>query len=216
MKIVLLGANGRTGLEVLHGALKAGDSVTALVRNADHMKDITHDRLKLIVGDVCDSKFLESALSGHDLVISTLGPRKPTKSACRIYSNSAKSIVAAMKKCELSRLMVTSTALLFPSNRISDRFFRLVARNNFKEAGLMESHIKDSGLDWTFARTGFLTNKNNDEYMSTSNEFPEAGGSISRAALANFLLSEARDSNYIKQAVGLCEMHAQDMSKGKK
>jgi putative NADH-flavin reductase len=85
MKIILLGANGRTGREVLSRALDAGDTVTALIRAEDRLADVTHSRLNIHVGNVCDSTALKEILPGHDLVISTLGPRMPTKAASTIY-----------------------------------------------------------------------------------------------------------------------------------
>ena len=79
MKIVLLGANGRTGRQVLGRALSAGETVTALVRGEDRLADLSHERLEVRVGSACDPRVLEPLLPGHDVVISTLGPRRPTR-----------------------------------------------------------------------------------------------------------------------------------------
>lgn len=84
MNIVLLGANGRTGREVLGRALSAGDTVTALVRAARKLGDLGHERLEIRVGNACDPKVLEALLPGHDVVISTLGPRLPTISRAAV------------------------------------------------------------------------------------------------------------------------------------
>lgn len=204
LKIVLLGANGRTGREVLNRALSSGDTVTALVRAESRLADVSHTGLTIKVGDPCDTEVLKLILPGHDVLISTLGPRKPTKKACGIYSQSAAAIVEAMQGSDVSRLLVTSTALLFPSRKLSDRFFRWIARNNYREAGVMEEHICSTDLQWTFARTGFLTNNKSVKYSKAENSFPAGGGSISRAALASFLLEEARRPSHICQIVGLC------------
>jgi uncharacterized protein YbjT (DUF2867 family) len=66
MKIILLGANGRTGREILSRALDAGDSVTALIRTEDRLADVTHPRLKVHVGSVCDSNVLKAIIPGID------------------------------------------------------------------------------------------------------------------------------------------------------
>lgn len=58
MNIVLLGANGRTGREVLGRALSAGDTVTALVRAAGKLGELGHERLAVRVGNVCDPRVL--------------------------------------------------------------------------------------------------------------------------------------------------------------
>lgn len=204
MKIVQLGANGRTGREVMQLALEAGDSVTGLVRSADSLGDMKHDRLQVHVGNVCDPGFLKTALPGHDAVISTLGPRTPTKSACAIYSASAAAIVEAMRATGLRRVLVTSTALLFPPTKILDHVVRLIARNNFKAAGLMEECIRGADLDWTFTRTGFLNDDNKRGYRKAVGVMPDAGGSVSRSALAEFLFTELKQSEHVGDVVGLC------------
>jgi len=203
MKIILLGANGRTGREILSRALDAGDTVTALVRAEDRLADVTHSRLNIHVGNVCDPNTLKQILPGHDVVISTLGPRTPTKAACIIYSESATSIVEAMQECGVSRLLVTSTALLFPSDKFLGQVLRFIARNNARYAGLMEETICASNLEWTIARMGFLNDKNSMEYRLAEGAFPD-GGSISRVAVASFLLTEAKEPKYLHKVVGLC------------
>ena len=203
MKIVLLGANGGTGREILSRALKAGDTVTAVVRSEDRLADVTHPQLTIRVGNVCDSNELKAIFPGHDLVISTLGPRLPTKAATAIYSESATAIVEAMQACGVSRLLVTSTALLFPSKKLSDRLIRLVARHSAHNAGLMEESIRASNLEWTIARMGFLNDDSSTDYRLAVDALPDEGGSISRAAVAHFLVTEAKQSDHLRKVVGL-------------
>ena len=204
MNILLLGANGRTGREVLERALSAGDTVTALVRTEGKLDDLSHERLDIQVGDVCDPTVLEALLPGQDVVISTLGPRRPTKAAAAIYSDSAASMVAAMERTDVDRLLVTSSALLFPSNRLLNRLLRRVTPNIVEEAGRMEERIRSSSLDWTIARMGFLTNDPVTSHRHAVGASPEGGGSISRAAVACFLLGAARQSAHLRQVIGLC------------
>jgi putative NADH-flavin reductase len=203
MKIVLLGANGRTGRQVLSRALDAGDTVTAFVRAEDRLADMTHPQLSIRAGNVCDPNALKHILPGHDAVISTLGPRTPTKAACAIYSESATAIVAAMQECGVNRLLVTSTALLFPSDRLLDRILRFIARHNAHSAGLMEQTIGASNLDWTIARTVFLNDKDTMSLRISEDGRPDGASSVSRSAVADFLLTEARESNHLKRVVGL-------------
>ena len=176
MKIVLLGANGRTGREVLGRALDAGHTVTALVRAEGKLGDVSHERLEVRVGDVCDPRFLQAILPGHDAVISTLGPRLPTRAATAVYSDSAASIVDAMQGSGVDRLLVTSTALLFPSDKLLDRVLRRLTPNAVREAGRMEERIRSSSLDWTIARMGFLTNAPATGYRHAAGASPEAEG----------------------------------------
>jgi len=204
MKIVLLGANGRTGREVMRLALQAGDAVTAVVRSADSLTDVRHERLQIVVGDVCDPGFLKTVFAGHDAVVSTVGPRTPTKSACTIYSRSAAAIVEAMQATGLKRVVITSTALLFSPRKVVDHVLQVIAKNNRNAAGLMEARIREAGLDFTFARTGFLTEGDGPCYRTADGAMPGGRGSISRRALAEFLVTELKQSDHVAEVVGLC------------
>lgn len=203
MNIVLLGANGRTGRLVIKQALAGGHTVTGLVRSADSLGEFQHDRLMVQVGDVTDPTFLTQVFPGHDAVISTVGPRTPRKAHCRIYSDSAAAIVAAMRATGVKRVLVTSTALLFPPSGVFDRVLRMIAKNNQNAAAVMEATIRDADLDYTFARPGFLSDGDDPGYMVKQGAKQSGGRSVSRLALANFLVTELERPAHMRQIVGL-------------
>ena len=58
MKLVLLGATGGTGLEIVRQALEKGHSVTALVRSPDRLKQFS-DRIIVKQGDLLNSTDLQ-------------------------------------------------------------------------------------------------------------------------------------------------------------
>lgn len=204
MKIFLLGANGRAGRAVIDRALSAGHSVTALVRSEGRLADVSHEQLEVRVGTPCDPGFLEPLLPGHDVVISVLGPRRPWKSATAIYPQSGAAIVDAMRKSGIERLLVTSSGLLFPEGGFFIDAMRWLVRGLVEDAGRMEERIRSSGLAWTIARTDFLTNDSATRYRVAADALPEGGGSVSRAAVAKFLLMEAEHPRHLRQVVGLC------------
>ena len=108
-----------------------------------------------------------------------------------------------MQGSDVNRLLVTSSALLFPGDGLLDGVLRRLTPNVVREAARMEERIRSSGLDWTIARTGFLTNDGATGYRHAGGVLPEGGGSVSRAAVACFLLAEARQSAHVRQVVGL-------------
>ncbi len=203
MKILLLGANGRTGRQVLARALRDGDTLTAIVRAPDRLADITHERLRVCVANPCDPGALEQLLPGHDAVISVLGPRWPTRAASAIYYESAAAIVEAMHRAKVTRLLVTSSALLFPDDGLLARVLQFLVPRIVEAAGRMETQICASDLDWTVARTGFLTSDDKADYNAARDAMPDGAGSIPRAAVARFLLEEAKQHHHLRQVVGL-------------
>ena len=73
MRLLILGANGRTGREVVAQALRAGHHVTAFVRRTDGLP-ASAPALSTVIGDVVrDEGAVAAALHGTDAVVSTLG-----------------------------------------------------------------------------------------------------------------------------------------------
>ena len=69
MKLVVLGATGGTGLEIVRQAIERGHSVTALVRSPDRLKAF-RSRITVEQGDLLNSAELEKVIRGHDAVLS--------------------------------------------------------------------------------------------------------------------------------------------------
>jgi putative NADH-flavin reductase len=71
MKILVIGATGPTGQEIVKQAVKQGHAVTALVRNA--AKAHFNSPVVLAEGDVLDRSSLTHAVEGQEAVVCTLG-----------------------------------------------------------------------------------------------------------------------------------------------
>lgn len=188
MKLVILGANGRTGSLVVREALQRGETVTAVVRSDAKRPTIQHDQLNVVIGDPCDSKFLSGVFQHQDAVISTLGGRKPTKKATSIYWMSADAIAEAAWDTGLKKVAVTSSALLFPPRRLVDSFLVFIARNIVQSASCMEQKLSTANLDVVVARCGFLTDVDEIRYRAKRGSMPEGGSAVSRMNLARFLV----------------------------
>jgi NAD(P)-dependent dehydrogenase (short-subunit alcohol dehydrogenase family) len=74
MNLIVFGATGGTGRQVVAQALTAGHAVTAVARRPDALA-IRHDRLAVLHGDVLEPATLAQPLAGQDAVVSALGVR---------------------------------------------------------------------------------------------------------------------------------------------
>ena len=74
MKIIIFGAAGGTGRELVKQALAQGHEVTAFVRSNKQPVQ-QGPGLKLVAGDVRDYASVRDAIRGHDAVISALGTK---------------------------------------------------------------------------------------------------------------------------------------------
>jgi len=203
MKLVVLGANGRTGKLIVEEALAIGDTVTAVVRSEAKRLQLTHDRLNVVVGDPCNSDFLSKVFESQDAVISALGGRSPTRSATSIYSRSADAIVGAARQSGLKKIAVTSSALLFPPSRLLDKLLANLVRNVVQSALRMEETLQSAQCDVTIARCGFLTNSDERRYRAQLGALPHNGSSVSRLSLAKFLVARTHDATSGMEVYGV-------------
>ena len=86
MKLVVLGATGGIGLEIVRQAIAQGHSVTAFVRSPEPLKPFAN-RITTRQGNLLNSDELAQAITGHDAILSGFGPRVPiAKSAVTVSS----------------------------------------------------------------------------------------------------------------------------------
>jgi hypothetical protein len=192
MKLVVLGANGRTGVHVVQQALEQGFEVAAVVRSETKRPSVQHANLTVAVGDPCDPGFLAETFAGKDAVISTLGGRAPIKKATSIYPRSAEAIMSAASKSGLKRVLVTSSALLFDTGRLIDKILIFVVHRVVSSATRMEQTLLSSGLDVTIARCGFLNDGDETAYRAEPDALPANGSSIARQSLSRFLIDSVQ------------------------
>ena len=76
MKLVVLGATGRTGVEIVRQAIERGHAVTVFVRSPDPLRAF-NGRVSVQQGDLLNRDALEQVIRGHDAVVSAFGPRTP-------------------------------------------------------------------------------------------------------------------------------------------
>src|SRR5712671_6196929 len=110
MKLVVLGATGGTGLEIVRQAVERGHSVTAFVRSAERLKPFL-DRITIRQGDLLNSDQLAEGLTGHQAVLSGFGPRLPIAKADRdLLHRFALTLTRAMRHARVRRVVVESSA----------------------------------------------------------------------------------------------------------
>ncbi len=114
MRLFILGANGKTGSELIDLALARGHHVTAFVRSPE--KIVRQDgRLRVVRGDPHDPEAMAKAMEGHETVFSALGP-KPGEAfrGTTLLQDCAASAVSAMKRSGVDRILFVSSVMLFP------------------------------------------------------------------------------------------------------
>jgi putative NADH-flavin reductase len=201
MKLFVIGATGRTGLEIVQQGLARGHDVTAFVRSPENII-LRNDRLTVLKGNIRDENQLFNAMQSHDAVLSTLGPRKVFKPSS-LLRDSALATTGAMKRLGVKRLVVLSAAAHFPG--VPNRIASFIMRNHMRDSLGMEEIVRASGLDWTIARPPRLTQEDYTAYRSREEAAPKMGFTLSRKAVAAFMLDAIEQRKHFHKIVGIAK-----------
>lgn len=217
MKILLLGATGRTGQHVLTEALARSYEVYALVRDASKVK-MQSSRLTLFNGTPENKGSLSEALKDCDAVISTLNisrtsdfPWAPLRTPVDFLENTLTHLINHMQDQGIKRLILTSAWGVGNSRSEVPVWFRWFIDNSnvgkaYAQHEVQERMLKESDLDWTAVRPVGLTNSKKIKELIVSKEgSPTPKLFISRKHTAHFMLDCLDQSNYIKETPVISE-----------
>ena len=207
-RLLIVGATGGTGRQLVAQALERGHAVTALVRDPAKLS-IDHARLTVLQGDVLDQESVDRAVRGQDAVISALGHKqffRPT----RILSEGTRNLVRAMEAHRVRRLVCMSSLGIGDSGGRMGLWYTLVVIPfvvpfYFWDKTRQERLVAASALEWVIVRPGALTNAvprrayrqgaRVGSYIMTVR--------ISRADVAEFMLDQLSHDAYVGAAPGV-------------
>jgi uncharacterized protein YbjT (DUF2867 family) len=208
-RVLIVGATGGTGRELVSQALEHGYAVTALVRDPSRLR-VAHPRLTVVQGDVLDTASVEKAMRGQDAVLSALGHKRyfyPT----RILSEGTRNVLRAMETHGVRRFVCETSLGIGDSAGRLGLYYTLfvvpvILPFYFWDKTRQERIIAGSGLEWVIVRPGALTNGDR------RGRFQHGLGvgswlwtvRISRADVAAFMLSQLSSDAYLRSAPGVC------------
>lgn len=203
MKVLIIGATGGTGRQLVEQALTAGHDVTALVRNPAKIR-ARHERLRVVQGDILDFDSLERAVAGQDAVLSSLGT-KSVLGPVIIFSEGTSNLLRAMTKHGVRRLISITGIGAGDSRGHGGVFYDkiilpILLKRIYEDKDKQEEIIRKSDRDWTIVRPGFLTNgppKGN--YRVLTDLTGVTVGRISRVDVAAFMLAQLNSDRYLRQ-----------------
>jgi uncharacterized protein YbjT (DUF2867 family) len=206
MKVVVLGATGRTGRLVIGQALTRGDEVVAYVRNPQGIA--ASPGLEIAVGQLSDVISLEAAINGADAVLVCLGTHgKRMKKNVDLMQKSVASIITAMKRANVQRLVLVSAYGVGDTARTAGLIARVVymavVGAIYKDKERSEALLLRSGLKWTCVYPVILTDgplADAVEVRPMTQVHKVAGlPKVSRADVARVMLDAAGDDRTIGQ-----------------
>jgi len=208
MRLLILGATGRTGRQLLAGALEQGHAVTALVRDMSRL-DVQHPALTVREGAVTDPGAVEAAMQGQDAVLSALGSASPRELlGTELMTVSIRNVTAAMGHAGVRRIVLLSALGAGESAGFAPRSLRLVFRTAFRAIGrdkaASERILRESDLDWTVVYPPQLSDGPKTDACRHGVEMQVTGMSkVSRADTAHLMLALLDDSDSIRRSVSI-------------
>lgn len=206
MKIVVLGAAGRTGRLVVEQALTRGEEVVAYVRNPQGIA--ANPRLEIVVGQLNDTLALKAAIHAADAVLICLGTRgKRMKKDVDLMQKSLPPIITAMKEANVSRLVLLSAYGVGDSARTAGLMARVIYRilvaAIYRDKERAEALLPGSGLKWTIVYPVALIDGPPTDAVEVRpmGQVHKVAGlpKVSRVDVARLMLEVARDDETVGQ-----------------
>lgn len=203
-RIILFGASGQTGTAFLKLALESGYQVNALVRSPEKMQ-ISHPNLEIIKGDVLKPTDVTLCMKQGNVVVSLFGHVKYSPEF--LQTRGTQHIVNAMKQENINKIIsLSGGGLPYPEKdkpKFADKAIRFIMKiavpKVLNDAVKHHKVLEESGLNWIIVRGPRLTNDPKRDQYKIGWVGVNSGTKIARADLADFILKQVEDDQFIHQ-----------------
>jgi putative NADH-flavin reductase len=201
MKLLILGASGKTGVKLIEKALSEGNEVTAFIRKEKSL-NIDSPKLTILVGDARNESDIAAAMQGKDAVLSSLGTMK---AGDELIVRSTKALIKAAEATGVKRIIMLSSFLVSPNYKPNfvGKIIGGMMKGMVSDKSIGEDLLKHSALDWTIVYATSLDKTpagktvriiKQDQPVSMSN-------GIAREDVAGFMLNQLGNSSTIKKTL---------------
>src|SRR5262250_1104079 len=197
MRVVVLGAAGQLGREVVRALAEREHTVCAAVRRQPIPG--FGGSVEVRIADARNKAEVRAAMSGADTVVNVIGGGTLRRND--VASTTTAVAVAAALDAGIERYIAMSAGMV----AVEWPFFKyvlrpLIFRNILAEHNRVEEIVKSSALAWTIARPSALTNRPPTGYMASLKLQPRTY-LTARADLAAFIADELETNQYVRQPV---------------
>jgi len=156
--VLVAGASGRTGQEVVKLLLARGYHVRALVRDPAAAADMFAGKVQIMVGDVREPANLGPAMRGARFVVSAVGSntrKDPTDNPQAVDFGGVRNLVEAARVAGVEQfVLISAMGVTDP-----DHYLNKILDNVLQWKLQGENVLRASGLRYTIVRPGGLTDE---------------------------------------------------------
>lgn len=201
MRILIVGAAGKMGRELVRQAETRGHKVTAISHHLPQPE--LPAAVRLFIGDARDTALLNQAAPSQDCVVNAIGTRRPFV-ATTLETDVAHALLAAVARYEVGRVAAISSLGVGTSLRHVSWFFRILIplffRGVMPDKEGMEAAVRASERPWLIVRPSGLTDRpatGNVRVLSPSSS--EKGFQIARADVAAYILNALESDDPLRR-----------------
>jgi uncharacterized protein len=207
MKLIIFGATGMVGKQLVQQALFGKHHVKAFGRNVYTTDYLETENLELVQGALFDEGEVYNAIKGCDAVISAIGGSMDGTDKTRTLG--MKNIIKQMQKAGVKRIIAIGGLGVLNADENSLLVDKDDYPAEFKAVGLEHKKVyellNESNLDWTFVCPPNIINEGPTGSYVTKADYPpeENKYKINAGDLAMMMLNELGKNEFIKQRVGI-------------
>lgn len=207
MNLIVFGATGLVGKQIVQQALFKGHHVKAFGRNVYTTDYLEPEKLQLVQGALFDEGEVYNAIKGCDAVLSAIGGGYDGTDKTRTLG--MKNIIKQMNKAAVKRIIAVGAEGILNADETS----LLMDQDDYPPEYLPVSieHLKayellnESGLNWTMVCPADIINAGPTGNFTTAPDYQPASDDrrINAGDLAMFMLNELSKNEFIKHRVGI-------------
>ncbi len=213
MNLIVFGATGTVGKQLVQQALYNGHHVKAFGRNVYTTDYLQPENLTLVQGALFDEGEVYNAIKGCDAVLSAIGGAMDGTDKARTLG--MKNIIKQMQKAGVKRIIaIGGLGVLNADTQDFANEISLLVDNEdypaaYKAVGMEHKKayelLNESGLDWTFVCPPNIINEGpTGSYVTKADYAPEENkNKINAGDLAMMMLNELQRNEFVKQRVGI-------------
>lgn len=178
--VLVVGATGRTGRQIVDCLVERGVSVRALVRDATKGRKVLPSEVPQFIGDVRRSETLTEPIAGvHAVIIATCSSAERGNDAETVDYHGTANLIRQAALADVDLVVFVSTIYASRPEHYQD-----VEPTSLGWKAKAEEVIRSSGVPYCIVRSGWLTDGGGGEPLALS-QGDTAEGRISRADLAD-------------------------------
>lgn len=209
MRIVVLGAAGQLGREVVRTLLARGHVVCAVVRRLPD--SALPSSVEVRLADGRNKSEVSRAISGFDALVNVIGGGTLRRND--VASTTSAIAVAAAQEVGVKRYIAISAGMVALDQPLFKYVLRpLIFRHILAEHRRVEETVRASTLAWTIVRPSALTNHPPRGYVASLELQPKAF-ITARADVAAFITDELESNKHVHEAVFLASCRTREGDK---